>query len=65
MKKMLKKDNPVYMYQMDRPFKVATKEGDLDGRAGDWLAFDPLSGHTWPVAAYYVALHYSEAPDAA
>lgn len=56
--KMLKRPNPVYMVRQDAAFEVATNEGTLTGKPGDYLAHDPISGHVWPVAASYVEQHY-------
>lgn len=58
--KMLKRPNPVYMNKQDAEFTVATNEGVLSGHVGDYVAYDPISGHVWPVAASYVAQHYDE-----
>lgn len=55
---MVKKPNPVYMRQIPEDFNVETNEGWLYAHAGDYLAHDPISGHIWPVAADYVAVHY-------
>lgn len=56
--KMAKKRNPVYLEKQKSPFQVETNEGVLSGKAGDWLAHDPISGHVWPVSAEYVTQHY-------
>ena len=55
---MKKKPNPVYMIRQEEPFEVETNEGVLAGKAGDFVAHDPISGHVWPVAASYVQQHY-------
>lgn len=55
---MRKKPNPVYMHKMHVPFDVETNEGTMSGKAGDFVAYDPLSGHVWSVSADYVAQHY-------
>jgi len=59
-KKMAKKRNPVYLEQQSQEFTVATNEGTVKGKSGDFLAHDPISGHVWPVAASYVAQHYED-----
>jgi hypothetical protein len=56
--RLVKKPNPVHMRRVDEPFDVETSEGRLGAKPGDFIAYDPLSGHFWPVAADYVALHY-------
>jgi hypothetical protein len=56
--KMAKKRNPVYLLQKTEAFQVETKEGVLAGNPGDYVAFDPLTGHVWAVSAEYVAMHY-------
>ncbi len=58
--KMVKKRNPVYLLKQHYAFEVQTNEGKLTGKAGDFLAHDPISGHVWPVAASYVEQHYEE-----
>jgi len=59
--KMIKRPNPVFMIQQDEAFEVQTNEGVLTGKAGDFVAHDPISGHVWPVAASYVQQHYDRA----
>ncbi len=59
---MMKKPNPVWMTQQAEPFSVETNEGTLNGKAGDFVAYDPISGHVWPVSANYVAQHYEPVP---
>lgn len=59
-KPMHKKPSTVFMQRMDQPFAVQTNEGVLTAHAGDFVAHDPQSGHFWPVAADYVAMHYEE-----
>jgi hypothetical protein len=54
----LKKPSPVYLIRQTTPFTVATNEGLMSGKVGDYLAHDPKSGHVWPVAADYVLMHY-------
>jgi hypothetical protein len=56
--KMAKKRNPVYLVKQDTGFQVETNEGVLNGKPGDYLAHDPISGHVWPVSSDYVAVHY-------
>lgn len=60
-KKMVRKPNPVWMRQIDEEFEVKTENGSLRGDPGDSVAFDPMSGHVWPVKAEYVKMHYAEA----
>lgn len=59
-KKMQKRPNPVYMVPLTEDVMVDTHDGTLRGKAGDFVAHDPISGHVWPVAASYVAQHYDE-----
>lgn len=58
---MLKKPNPVYMTPQTEDFEVETNEGTLKGKGGDYVAYDPISGHVWPVSKEYVAMHYGPA----
>lgn len=57
-KEMVKKPNPVLMIEQDKPFLVYTNEGPLSGKPGDFVAYDPISGHMWPVSNEYVQMHY-------
>jgi hypothetical protein len=59
----VKKPNPVWLMGQTDAFEVETNEGRIAGKAGDYLAYDPLSGHVWPVSAAYVAQHYERAPE--
>ncbi len=54
----IKRANPVYLRQIREPFSVATNEGTLKGNPSDFVAYDPISGHVWPVSALYVEQHY-------
>lgn len=54
----VKEPHPVFLVESDAPFSVSTNEGTLNGNAGDYLAYDPQSGHVWPVSAEYVDMHY-------
>lgn len=47
-------------------FVVQTNEGFLSAPFGDYVAYDPKSGHVWPVSADYIAMHYEfgDAPEA-
>ena len=56
--KMQKKRSPVYLMQVLEDFQVMTNEGLLGGKPGDFVAFDPLSKHVWPVSKEYVQMHY-------
>ena len=58
--KMMKKPNPVYMVRKSQPFDVETEEGVMHGEPGDYVVYDPMSGHVWPVKADYVEMHYEE-----
>lgn len=42
------KTEPTMVKQMDEPFVVATKEGDADGKKGDYLAMG-VEGEQWPI----------------
>lgn len=57
-RRALKRPNPVFMERQSEAFSVQTNEGVLTGKAGDYVAHDPISGHVWPVAASYVEQHY-------
>jgi hypothetical protein len=59
----LKLPNPVFLLQQAKPFDVQTPEGLVSGKAGDYVAHDPISGHLWPIDADYAALHYRPAPE--
>lgn len=54
----LKKPNPVHLYQVMHDGQVRTNEGTLGIHAGQYIAYDPISGHVWPVDAAYVEQHY-------
>jgi hypothetical protein len=54
----IKRANPVYLVKQTEEFSVATNEGVLTGKPGDFVAHDPISGHVWPVSASYVEQHY-------
>lgn len=58
---MIKLPHPVPMIRMTSDFAVETNEGWAIGKAGDFMAHDPISGHTWPVTAEYVECHYVKA----
>lgn len=55
----VKEPHPVWLVESDVPFSVSTNEGTLNGNAGDYVAYDPMSGHVWPVSAEYVDIHYA------
>lgn len=57
-KAMVKKQNIVYLRQLDEDTEVETAEGVLQGHAGGYVAYDPLSGHVWPIASNYAEMHY-------
>lgn len=52
------KPSVVYLLPVGEPFSVQTNEGLMSAQAGDYVAHDPKSGHVWPVAASYIAMHY-------
>lgn len=54
----VKRPGPVFMQRMHAAFTVETKEGTLNGKAGDWLVFDPKSTHLWPITDEYRKMHY-------
>lgn len=54
----VKKPFPVYLLEQDKPFMVYTNEGPLSGKPGDYVAYDEISGHIWPVSREYVETHY-------
>lgn len=43
-------------------FTVQTNEGVLCAPFGDYVCYDPKSGHVWPISAEYVAMHYAAGP---
>lgn len=55
-----KKPNPVYLFQLEENCEVQTNEGILIGNIGDYVAYDPLSNHVWPISSDYVAMHYEQ-----
>ncbi|HJX75615.1 MAG TPA: hypothetical protein VJ247_04615 [Gaiella sp.] len=59
----IKRPNPVFLLQLDEDAEVETVDGTLTGKAGDFLAFDPISTHVWPVKASYVEQHYTFTPE--
>jgi len=59
---MCKKPGVVWMEKVVEPFEVETNNGLMSADAGDFVAFDPISGHVWPVSDEYVAIHYEEMP---
>lgn len=56
---MVKKPNPVYMVQATEEAQVETTEGTMHASEGDWIVYDPLSGHVWPITDEYRTLHYN------
>jgi hypothetical protein len=42
--------------------EVDTDRGTVSVKAGDFVAYDPMSEQVWPVAADYVETHYDEWP---
>lgn len=54
----VKRPLPVYLLRWDEEFVVQTNEGVMSGRPGDFVAYDPLSGHIWPIQKGYVEQHY-------
>lgn len=60
---MVKDSSPVVMRKIAVEFAVETEEGTLRGEPGDFVAYDPVSGHMWVVKASYVALHYKRADE--
>ena len=57
--KMVRNPSAVSMIAVQSDFEVMTNEGLLRGKAGDYLAYDELSGHVWPVSEEYVGMHYT------
>jgi hypothetical protein len=53
-----KKPSTVYLKKMDVDFEVETVQGWVPGRAGDYVAHDPVMGESWPVSAEYASQHY-------
>lgn len=58
----VRQPHPVYLKHMPEAFKVEIDSGVMDGEAGGWLAYDPTSGHVWPVKASYIDQHYVSFP---
>lgn len=61
----IKVPSTVYMFQLEDVAEVETNEGTLTANPGDWVCYDPKSGHIWPVAdgyksMYYVTAHWHE-----
>lgn len=54
----IKRPNPVYMVKSPEEFEVMTNEGLMAGKPGDFIVYDPISGHVWPCAESYVEQHY-------
>jgi hypothetical protein len=42
------KTEPSWIKPMDKPFKVKTKEGVMEGKAGDFLCIG-VEGEMWPL----------------
>lgn len=42
------KTEPTWLKQMNKPFKVKTKEGVMEGKAGDYLCIG-VEGEMWPL----------------
>lgn len=59
-RKMLKRPNPVFIVKQDAEFTVETDSGVLQGVAGDSVAYDPISGHVWPIKQSYLDQHYDD-----
>ncbi|MFX0555797.1 hypothetical protein ACOCEA_03320 [Maribacter sp. CXY002] len=47
-KQAVKKPIPVRCIQIDEPFMVETLEGEMHGKAGDWLIVG-ISGEMYPI----------------
>jgi hypothetical protein len=56
----VKRHNPVWMERLEADIPVHTAEGIMQGHVGDWLCYDPISGHVWVVADSYKEQHYYE-----
>lgn len=56
----VKRPNPVYLLTLEEPFTVETDNGTMTGEPGDYLVYDEISGHVWPISADYYAAHYDE-----
>ena len=59
---MVRRPNPVYMKLASEAGEVDTDRGTVSVKAGDFVAYDPMSEQVWPVAADYVETHYDEWP---
>lgn len=57
-RKAIKRPNPVWLLRSPEEFEVDTHEGVVKGGPGCYLAYDPISGHVWPVSDEYVGQHY-------
>jgi len=53
----MRKKHTVFLQRVDGPFSVSTVEGPLSCKDG-FIAYDPITGHVWPVDSTYVSIHY-------
>lgn len=53
----IKRPSAVHMKRMDGPFEVDTDAGHVTCSEG-FIAYDPISGHYWPVTVEYARIHY-------
>jgi hypothetical protein len=53
-----KKPSTVYLLEMEYPFTVETREGKMRGEAGDFAAYDPITGDGWIIRRAYFEQHY-------
>jgi len=61
--KMIKRPNPVFVLKQDNYFAVDTAEGVMRGNPGDYVVYDPISGHVWVIKEDYLKMHYRAADD--
>jgi hypothetical protein len=60
---MVRNPDPVLVVRVfTEDFLVETSAGIMAGKEGDYLAYDPQSGHVWPITPEYLEMHYKEAP---
>ena len=57
---MQKRQHCVWMVPQTKAFSIETREGKYQAQAGDWVAYDSVTGDIWPVSNEYVKLHYEE-----
>ena len=54
-----KNPSPVWMKRIEEDMLVVTDSGTLEAKAGDWLCYDDISKHVWPISNDYKNQHYA------